>query len=160
MRAIGGTAGDGGHGGFVSVSPNKLLCGYGLCNRARSTAANLTSDDAFAPQLLAGHSRNEIFEIRARQVFADTLQAARQILAHPIRSPLTALGIEIGRVQEVRPSSWNRFLWNGHLASHGREGVAGAPRQKHGSCYGCAASPNAAWQPSHRQQGCSEAGMD
>ena len=80
-----------------------------------------------APQLLASHPANEIVEIIDRKIFAHMLKPSCQVAAHAVLSAF-ALGRVIGRAEHNFVSGLNSVLWNGHLASRCRGGVAEAPR--------------------------------
>lgn len=70
-----------------------------------SARAKPTVADGLAPHLLAGHFHDERFEISAREIVADILQAACQVLSYTILSALTTLRIEIERAQHSRRAS-------------------------------------------------------
>lgn len=60
---------------------------------AQSTPA---PENAFTPQLLASHLRNEIVEIHSREMLADMFQSVRQVLSHTILPGLWAFWIGVG----------------------------------------------------------------
>jgi hypothetical protein len=68
--------------------------------------------DALAPHLLVGHFQDERFEISTREIVADILQAACQILSQAVLSALRTFRIEIDGVRGSRRASSNQPFRN------------------------------------------------
>jgi len=91
------------------------------------------SGNAFTPQLFASHVGQQNIELQFRQVFADPLEAERQILSYTLLTALHISAVDSARIQEnIREASCH-CMSDLHRASHGRGNVAVAPRQKGGS---------------------------
>lgn len=80
-----------------------------------SARSNLSSREAFTPQLFASHLRNKGFEIRARQFFADVRQPARQVFSHGLFSGFMTLGIGVRPAQDINPTRSCNYPCNRHL---------------------------------------------
>jgi len=62
-----------------------------------SAWARLSADEALTPQLFAGHLHDEGVELYAGKVFANALEAEREVPAHAILPALEACGINTAR---------------------------------------------------------------
>jgi hypothetical protein len=78
----------------------------------RSTWANPTPGDAFAPQLLVSQFGNENFEVSVGEVCACMLEADREVLSNTSLSAIGIVSPYAGRAKDILVRDSNSFLWN------------------------------------------------